>query len=168
MMKFTSTWACQCGERMIFGLLWKISSEVGAPSTVLVPGNQMDCSRSLLSAKSTFPFSGNERFPSLTLCRLAANANEQILWEEYMDRIQPRWRGALGLAFGVSLLSITQAWAAEVTVWCWDPNFNGATMKEAGERYKAAHPNFTLNVVDFAKADLEQKLQAQLSSGTTD
>jgi lactose/L-arabinose transport system substrate-binding protein len=85
-----------------------------------------------------------------------------------MDRIQPRWRGALGLAFGVSLLSITQAWAAEVTVWCWDPNFNGATMKEAGERYKAAHPDFTLNVVDFAKADLEQKLQAQLSSGTTD
>ena len=32
-----------------------------------------------------------------------------------MDRIQPRWRGALGLAFGASLLSITQAWAAEVT-----------------------------------------------------
>ena len=58
--------------------------------------------------------------------------------------------------------------AAELTVWCWDPNFNGAAMKEAGERYKATHPDVTFNIVDFAKADLEQKLQAQLASGTTD
>ncbi|MDW6025419.1 extracellular solute-binding protein [Mesorhizobium sp. BAC0120] len=84
-----------------------------------------------------------------------------------MDRIHSRLRRALALAFGVSLLSIATASAAEVTVWCWDPNFNGATMKEAGERYKAKHPDFTLNVVDFAKADLEQKLQAQLASGST-
>jgi lactose/L-arabinose transport system substrate-binding protein len=84
-----------------------------------------------------------------------------------MDRIHSRLRRALGLALGVSLLSIATASAAEVTVWCWDPNFNGATMKEAGARYKAKHPDFTLNVVDFAKADLEQKLQAQLASGST-
>ncbi len=85
-----------------------------------------------------------------------------------MDRIHSRWRSALGLAFGVSLLSIVPVAAAELTVWCWDPNFNGATMKEAGERYKATHPDVTLNIVDFAKADLEQKLQAQLASGTTE
>ena len=81
-----------------------------------------------------------------------------------MDHIHLRWLSALGLAFGVSLLSIAPVSAAEVTVWCWDPNFNGAAMKEAGERYKATHPDVTFNIVDFAKADLEQKLQAQLAS----
>lgn len=85
-----------------------------------------------------------------------------------MDRIPSRLRNTFALAFGVSLLAVATATAGEVTVWCWDPNFNGATMKEAGERYKATHPDFTLNIVDFAKADLEQKLQAQLASGATD
>ena len=58
--------------------------------------------------------------------------------------------------------------ATSVTVWCWDPNFNGATMKEAAARYTATHPDVTFDIVDFAKPDLEQKLQAQLTSGTTD
>ena len=48
-----------------------------------------------------------------------------------MDRIHSRWRSALGLAFGVSLLSIVPVAAAELTVWCWDPNFNGAAMKRS-------------------------------------
>ena len=86
-----------------------------------------------------------------------------------MTRIASRWRHALGMAVaGISMLSVSAAMAAEVTVWCWDPNFNGATMKEAAARYTAAHPDVTFNIVDFAKADLEQKLQAQLASGTTD
>ena len=75
--------------------------------------------------------------------------------------------GALALA-GVSLLAITAAEAKEITIWCWDPNFNVAIMKEAGERYTKMHPDVTFNVVDFAKADVEQKLQTSLSSGTTD
>lgn len=81
-----------------------------------------------------------------------------------MNRFATRW---LAVA-GISMLSVSVAMAGTVTVWCWDPNFNGATMKEAGERYKAMHPDFELEIVDFAKADLEQKLQAQLASGTTD
>lgn len=81
-----------------------------------------------------------------------------------MNRNTTRW---LAVA-GISLLSVSVAMAGKVTVWCWDPNFNGATMKEAGDRFKAAHPDFELEIVDFAKADLEQKLQAQLASGTTD
>ena len=40
--------------------------------------------------------------------------------------------GALALA-GVSLLAVTAAEAKEITIWCWDPNFNVAIMKEAGE-----------------------------------
>src|SRR5215207_248427 len=86
-----------------------------------------------------------------------------------MNRISSRWHRALGIAVaGISMLSVSAAMAVEVTVWCWDPNFNGATMKEAGARYSAMHPDVTFNIVDFAKADLEQKLQAQLTSGTTE
>jgi lactose/L-arabinose transport system substrate-binding protein len=79
-------------------------------------------------------------------------------------------RGAIGIvAAGLTALSMGSAFAAStVTVWCWDKNFNGATMKEAGDRYTKAHPDVTINIVDFAKPDLEQKLQAQLASGTTD
>lgn len=74
----------------------------------------------------------------------------------------------LGLAAGVSLLSITAAWATDVTVWCWAPEFNGAAMNEAIGRYTATHPDVTITVVDFAKGDLETKLQTQLASGTTE
>ncbi|WP_137155199.1 extracellular solute-binding protein [Rhizobium sp. FKL33] len=68
----------------------------------------------------------------------------------------------------VSVLTATAAFAGEITIWCWDPNFNVAIMKEAGARYTAKHPETTFNVVDFAKADVEQKLQTALSSGATD
>lgn len=85
-----------------------------------------------------------------------------------MTSYASKWHRSLLIAAGVNLILATTAMATEVTVWCWDPNFNGATMKEAGARYTAAHPDVTFNIVDFAKADLEQKLQAQLTSGTTD
>jgi lactose/L-arabinose transport system substrate-binding protein len=71
-----------------------------------------------------------------------------------------------GLAMaGVSLFAVSAAQAKEITIWCWDPNFNVAIMKEAGSRYTKTHPDVTFNVVDFAKADVEQKLQTGLSSG---
>ncbi|WP_104666032.1 ABC transporter substrate-binding protein [Ensifer adhaerens] len=69
---------------------------------------------------------------------------------------------------GASLLAVSAAEAKEITVWCWDPNFNVAIMKEAGARYTKSHPDITFNIVDFAKADVEQKLQTGLSSGTAD
>ena len=74
-----------------------------------------------------------------------------------------------GALAGFSLLAanVVQA-ATTVTVWCWDKNFNGATMKEAGDRYAKLHPDVTINVVDFAKPDMEAKLQAQLASGATE
>jgi lactose/L-arabinose transport system substrate-binding protein len=71
-----------------------------------------------------------------------------------------------GLAMaGVSFFAVSAAEAKQITIWCWDPNFNVAIMKEAGSRYTKAHPDVTFNVVDFAKADVEQKLQTGLSSG---
>lgn len=84
----------------------------------------------------------------------------------YHKTIRPRLTVA-ALA-GASLFASTAAFAGEVTIWCWDPNFNVAIMKEAAERYTAKHPETTFNIVDFAKADVEQKLQTALSSGTTD
>lgn len=68
----------------------------------------------------------------------------------------------------VSVFSAAVAQAKEITIWCWDPNFNVAIMKKAGERYSAAHPEITFNVVDFAKEDVEQKLQTALASGVSD
>ena len=59
------------------------------------------------------------------------------------------------------------ALATDVTFRCWDKNFNGATLTKAANRNTAAHPAVHINIVDFAKADLEQNLQAQLASGTT-
>ncbi|TWD51176.1 lactose-binding protein [Agrobacterium vitis] len=69
---------------------------------------------------------------------------------------------------GTSLLTATAAMAGEITIWCWDPNFNIAIMKEAGARYTAKHPGTTFNVVDFSKESVQQKLQTGLASGATD
>ncbi|MFP5077844.1 ABC transporter substrate-binding protein [Rhizobium sp. YIM 134829] len=85
-----------------------------------------------------------------------------------MDRSTLLRRLATTALAGAGLLSASAAFAGEVTIWCWDPNFNVAIMKEAGERYTAQHPDTTFNIVDFAKADVEQKLQTALSSNTTD
>jgi lactose/L-arabinose transport system substrate-binding protein len=74
----------------------------------------------------------------------------------------------LSLATGASLLAVSVATAGEVTVWAWDPNFNGAAMELAGERYKANHPDFDLKFEGFAREEVEQKLQTQLAAGTTE
>ncbi len=66
-----------------------------------------------------------------------------------------------------SVLAMAAAQAKEITVWCWDPNFNVAIMKEAGAIYSKTHPDIKINVVDFAKADVEAKLQTTLASGVT-
>jgi lactose/L-arabinose transport system substrate-binding protein len=80
--------------------------------------------------------------------------------------LRRRLSGVAAIALvGTNLLGIAAAEAKEITVWCWDPNFNVAIMKEAGDRYTKNHPDITFNVVDFAKADVEQKLQTGLSAG---
>ncbi len=75
----------------------------------------------------------------------------------------------VGLALSsASFIAVGAASAKEITIWCWDPNFNVAIMEEAGSRYTKTHPDVTFNIVNFAKLDVEQKLQTSLSSGTTD
>ncbi len=80
----------------------------------------------------------------------------------------PLLRNVAGMATGISLLALSAAWAEDVTVWCWAPEFNGAAMDEAISRYTAAHPDANITVVTFAKGDMELKLQTQLASGTTE
>ena len=58
--------------------------------------------------------------------------------------------------------------AKDITVWCWDPNFNVAIMKEAASRYGKTHPDINVNIVDLNKGDVEQKLQTALASNATD
>ncbi|MCJ7790513.1 MAG: extracellular solute-binding protein, partial [Candidatus Atribacteria bacterium] len=68
--------------------------------------------------------------------------------------------------------SITYAETTEksgkITIWSWDPNFNIPIMKEAAARYTKDNPKVTFDVVDLAKADVEQKLQINLASGVTE
>ncbi|WP_411348709.1 ABC transporter substrate-binding protein [Paenibacillus sp. WLX2291] len=55
----------------------------------------------------------------------------------------------------------------EITVWAWDPNFNIAALNLAKEKYMADHPDVTINIVENAQADIVQKLNTGLNSGTT-
>jgi len=58
--------------------------------------------------------------------------------------------------------------AKTVTVWAWDKNFNIPIMEEAAKIYSAKNPNVTIKVVDYAKADVETKLQTGLVAGAAD
>lgn len=55
----------------------------------------------------------------------------------------------------------------EITVWAWDPNFNIAALEMAKEAYAAKNPDVTVNIVEYAQADIIQKLNTGLNSGTT-
>lgn len=56
----------------------------------------------------------------------------------------------------------------KITVWAWDPNFNIAIMNEAAKRYQANHSNVEFEIVEMAKADVEQKLLVTLDSKMTE
>ncbi len=72
--------------------------------------------------------------------------------------------------FVVALSALCAAFAVQaekITVWSWDPNYNVAIMQDAANIYQKTHPDVTFDIVDLAKADLEQKLQTMLASGMT-
>ncbi len=60
------------------------------------------------------------------------------------------------------------AYAEEITVWAWDPNFNVAIMEEAAKRYKEIDPDTTFNIISYSKNDIEQKLNTMLTSGVSE
>ncbi|MBP3040095.1 carbohydrate ABC transporter substrate-binding protein [Bacillaceae bacterium Marseille-Q3522] len=53
-----------------------------------------------------------------------------------------------------------------VTAWAWDPKFNIAALEIADEFYEEDE-NFKLEIIENAQADIVQKLNTGLSSGTT-
>ena len=55
----------------------------------------------------------------------------------------------------------------EITALAWDPNFNIKAMNLAKEAYKSVDPKLNIKVVENAQADIVQKLNTSLSSGTT-
>lgn len=55
----------------------------------------------------------------------------------------------------------------KITVWAWDPNFNIKAMNLAKEAYATENENLEIEIVEFAQADIIQKLNTSLSSGTT-
>ncbi len=70
----------------------------------------------------------------------------------------------LALAMFVGAAGLASAQAKKVTVWCWDPNFNGYSMKAAAAVYNKAHPDVTIDVVDIPGGDIAGKIQAGLQA----
>jgi len=70
----------------------------------------------------------------------------------------------LTLAMLVGVAGLATAQAKKVTVWCWDPNFNGYSMKQAAEVYNKAHPEVTIEIVDIPQ-QIESKIEAGLQAG---
>lgn len=56
----------------------------------------------------------------------------------------------------------------EITVWAWDPNYNIVALNEAKRIYNEANPEVNINIVEMAKADIEQKLTTVLASGDSE
>ncbi|MCL2044001.1 MAG: extracellular solute-binding protein [Treponema sp.] len=54
-----------------------------------------------------------------------------------------------------------------ITVWCWDPTFNVYAVNEAARIYRQDNPEITINVVETAWEDIQQRLSISLSSRQT-
>lgn len=52
----------------------------------------------------------------------------------------------------------------KITVWCWDPNFNGYSMQQAAEVYKGINPDAVVEIVDVPD-NIEGKIEAGLQAG---
>jgi lactose/L-arabinose transport system substrate-binding protein len=55
----------------------------------------------------------------------------------------------------------------KVTVWAWDQKFNVAAMEEAKKIYELENPDVEIEILEFAQADIVQKLNTGLSAGTS-
>jgi len=72
----------------------------------------------------------------------------------------------LTLALFVGTAVLASANSKMVTVWCWDPNFNGYAMNQAALVYNKSHPDVKIDVVVFPNSDaVMQKVQAALQAG---
>lgn len=63
--------------------------------------------------------------------------------------------------------SDTEKETNELTVWTWDPNFNVKAINMAMDTYNKENSKLKLKVIENAQADIVQKLNTSLSSGTS-
>lgn len=56
----------------------------------------------------------------------------------------------------------------KVTAWAWDKNFNIAALEAAEAIYEAENPDVDIEIIEYAQADIVQKLNTGLSSGSTE
>jgi lactose/L-arabinose transport system substrate-binding protein len=71
------------------------------------------------------------------------------------------------LLVALSLFAFVSAVAAApktITVWCWDPNFNGYSMKQAAALYTKTHADVAIEIVDIPE-NIEGKITAGLQAG---
>lgn len=54
----------------------------------------------------------------------------------------------------------------KITIWTWDPNYNVIAMEKAIEYYHKTHPDAQIEIVEFARTDVEQKLTSALLSNS--
>jgi lactose/L-arabinose transport system substrate-binding protein len=66
------------------------------------------------------------------------------------------------LAFVIAVPSVMAA--TTITIWCWDPNFNGFSMKQAAAVYNKTHSDVTITIVDIPQ-NIEGKIEAGLQAG---
>lgn len=57
--------------------------------------------------------------------------------------------------------------ASEITIWAWDKAFNVAALNEAKAAYEKQNPDLKINIIEYAQADIIQKLNTGLNSGTS-
>lgn len=79
---------------------------------------------------------------------------------------KPMVKGLVASLVGLACFS-QSALAKDITVWAWDPNFNVAIMQQAADIYEAKNPDVNIEIVEFSKNDVEQKLHTMLASGVT-
>ncbi|GAM54391.1 lactose transport system [Vibrio ishigakensis] len=75
-------------------------------------------------------------------------------------------RGMVAAAVSAACLG-NVAFAGELKVWAWDPHFNVAIMEKAASEFEANNEGVDIQVIDYAKADIEQKLHTMLASRVT-
>ncbi len=83
--------------------------------------------------------------------------------------MKKRVLSALSIALALALVLGTLASCSNkpkmtnnISVWCWDPNFNQYAMKEAAAVYNKAHPEVKIDVVELGNSD---NLVAKVTSG---
>lgn len=57
----------------------------------------------------------------------------------------------------------------ELTIWCWDENYNIPIMETAAKYYQeAGHPDFKVNIVNVSENDIETKSKTAFTSGVSE